>query len=86
MLTLVRHSRITSVHSLFNILESSSPDAASSEPLLFFYDCETTGESHVVDHIIEITTMVLVPDGVHITNLEFSSLCHTSRLINAQGV
>ncbi|XP_065913159.1 uncharacterized protein [Dysidea avara] len=48
-------------------------------------DCETTGGSHMMDHIIEIRAMVLPPDGVHITDPEFSTLCHTSRLITAQA-
>jgi len=72
MLTLVSRSRITSIYGL-NILESPSPDPDSGEPLIFIYDCETTGGSHVVDHIIEIAAMVLVPDEVHITKLEFST-------------
>ena len=40
----------------------------------------------MMDHIIEIRAMVLPPDGVHITDPEFSTLCHTSRLITAQGL
>ena len=54
--------------------------------LLFFYDCETTGGSYHHDHFTEVaTTVIVVPDGVHITNTEFSSLCHTSCHIAWKG-
>ena len=33
------------------------------EPLYFFYDCETTRRSYHCDHIIEVATSVIVPDG-----------------------
>ena len=57
----------------------------SGKPLLFMYDCETTGGSHLQDHIMEVGSVVLVPDGVSITTTEFSSLCHTSQHIARQG-
>ena len=57
----------------------------SGKPLLFMYDCETTGGSHLRDHIMEVGSVVLVPDGVSITTTEFSSLCHTSQHIARQG-
>ena len=53
----------------------------TGKPLLFMYDCETTGGSFYIDHIMEIGSAVIAPDGVSITNHEFSSLCHTSRQI-----
>ena len=60
-----------------------TPD--NSNPLLFFYDCETTGGSHHQDHIMEIASEVLLPDDVTITKSEFTSLCHTSRHIVRKG-
>ena len=45
--------------------------ANDSEPLLFFYDCETTGRSYHRDHIIEVAATVVVPDGLHITSTQF---------------
>ena len=58
---------------------------SDSEPLLFFYDCETTGGNYNCDHIIEVATTVVVPDGLRITSTQFSSLCHTSRHIAQKG-
>ena len=57
----------------------------SGKPLLFMYDCETTGGSHLWDHIMEVGSVVLVPDGVSITTTEFSSVFHTSQHITRQG-
>ena len=51
------------------------------EPLLFFHDCEKTRGSYHRDHIIEVAATVIVPDGLHITSIQFSSLCHSSRHI-----
>ena len=53
--------------------------------LLFFYDCKTTRGSHHHDHIIEVVDTVIVPDGLHITSTQFSSLCHSSRHIHQKG-
>ena len=58
----------------------------SGKPLLFIYDCETTGGSFYQDHIVEVGSMVIAPDGVSISNNEFSSLCHTSRHIAHKGL
>ena len=57
------------------------------KPLLFLYDCETTGFSYYgSDRIIEIASTILVPDNVpDITDSEFSSLCYTSRQSNPKG-
>ena len=63
----------------------TDPTVESSKPLLFLYDCETTGESHLRDHIMDVGSVVLIPDGVSITTTEFCSLCHTSRHICRQG-
>ena len=38
------------------------------------------------DHIVEVGSMVIAPDGVSISNDEFSSLCHTSRHIARKGL
>ena len=64
---------------------ATSPTVENGKPLLFIYDCETTGGSHLRDHIMEVGSMVSVPDGVSISNAEFSSLCHTSLHITRQG-
>ena len=55
-----------------------APTVENGESLLLIYDCETTGGSHLRDHIMEVGSMASVPDGVFISNAEFSSLCHTS--------
>ena len=81
---------------LFNEEEAVSPlpvDSSTTDPildngkpLLFFYDCETTGGSHLRDHIIEVGSVVEIPEGASITTAEFSSLCHTSQHIVRQGL
>ena len=51
-------------------------------PLLFFYDCESTGGSTYDDHIIEVgAKVVAAPDSADIPQLEYSSLIHFSRTI-----
>ena len=51
-------------------------------PLLFFYDCESTGGSTHDDHIIEVGAKeVAAPDSADISQLEYSSLIHSSRTI-----
>ena len=57
----------------------------TGKPLLFLYDCETTGGSFHQDHIMEIGSTVIIPDGVSISNEKFCSLCHTSRHIVCKG-
>ena len=54
--------------------------------LLFMYDCETTGGSFYQDHIVEVGSMVIAPDGASISNDKFSSLCHTPRHIAHKGL
>ena len=56
-----------------------------SEPLLFFYDCETTEGSYHCDLIIEVAATMVVLNGFNITNTQFSSLCHTSHHIARKG-
>ena len=51
-------------------------------PLLFYYDCESTGGSTYDDHIIEVGAKVIAaPDSADIPQLEYSSLIHSSRTI-----
>ena len=57
----------------------------NGNPLLFIYDCETIGGNHLRDHIMEVGSLVSIPDGVSIHNAEFSSLCYTSQRIVRQG-
>ena len=58
---------------------------SDSEPLIFFYDCETAEGSYHHDHIIEIAATVIVSVGLHISISQFSSLCHTSHHIAQKG-
>ena len=63
-------------HDVNNVIEDSSGDAY---PLLFFYDCETTGFSVYNEHITEIAAKVV---GVPLSSFSqptFSSLVKTSR-------
>ena len=58
------------------------------KPLLFLYDCETTGLNYDSDRIIEIASTVLVPRDIapdRISDSEFSSLCYTSHQSNPIG-
>ena len=54
-------------------------------PLLFFYDCETTGFSIYDDHITEIAAKV-VACPIPLQAPTFSSLVRTSRRIPAPGL
>lgn len=67
-------------------LEEVSPsvDGPSSDelPLLFFFDCESTGGSIYNDHMIEVgAKVVAVPGSVNITQHQYGSLIHSSRSI-----
>jgi len=64
---------------------ATDPIVERGKPLLFIYDCETTGGGHLWDHIMEVGSVVSIPDGVSISNTEFSSLCHISQHITRQG-
>ena len=64
------------------LTEDSSDDA---KPLLFFYDCETTGLSIYNDHIIEIAAQ-LVDCPVPYSNTTFSTLIKTSRRLPTAGM
>ncbi len=61
-----------------------SRDDDGAKPLLFLYDCETTGLSIYNDHIIEIASEI-VNCPVAYSNETFSSLVKTSRRIPAPG-
>ena len=51
-------------------------------PLLFFYDCESTGGSMYDDHIIEVgAKVVAAPGSADISQFEYGSLIHSSRTI-----
>ena len=65
-----------------HLLTSSSAIPLDGKQLLFLYDCETTGGSHYDEHIIEIASVVIVPDNLSFTKTEFTSLCHTSHRIH----
>ena len=67
------------------VSHATGPTIENGKPLLFIYDCKTTGGSHLRDHIMEVGSVVSIPDGVSISNSEFSSLCHTSLHITCQG-
>ena len=63
----------------------TDPTVDNGKPLLFIYDCETTGGSHLRDHIMEVVSVVVAPEGVSMSVTEFSSLYHTSQHIVRQG-
>ena len=54
-------------------------------PLLFFYDCESTGGNIHYDHIVEIAAEVIEPEKVNITVKSFSELCYTPQPILGIG-
>ena len=63
---------------------STGVDGPSSDelPLLFFFDCESTGGSMYSDDIIEVgAKVVAVPNSVNITQHQYGSLIHSSRSI-----
>ena len=62
---------------------SADVDKPSDElPLLFFFDCESTGGSMYTDHIVEAGAKVIaVPNSVNITWHQYGSLIHSSQSI-----
>ena len=49
---------------------------------MFFYDCESTSGSIYEDHIIEVgAKVVAAPCSTDISQLGYSSLIHSSRII-----
>ena len=66
--------------------EASGDIDDNAPPLLFFYDCETTGFSIYTEHITEIAAKVV---GVPLSSFSqptFSSLVKTSRNISKKGI
>jgi len=59
--------------------------SSGKTPLLFFYDCESTGGNIHDDHIIEIAAEIVGPEKVYVTVKSFSELCFTSRIIGGIG-
>ena len=64
--------------------EQQEDSTDNAHPLMFLYDCETTGLSIYNDHIIELAAEVMDCPVPH-TNLSFSSLVKTSRRIPLPG-
>ena len=63
---------------------SADVDGPSSDelPLLFFFDCESTGGSMYSDHMIEVgAEIVTVSNSISITQRQYGSLIHSSRSI-----
>ena len=50
-------------------------------PLLFMFDCETTGLSIYQDHIVELAAQVVVPEGASLGTTEFTTLCYIAQRI-----
>ncbi len=59
--------------------------SSDAEPLLFLYDCETTGLSDYNDHITDIAAKVIA-SPVPLSDGSFSSLVKTSKTISATGM
>ena len=57
----------------------------TASPLLFFYDCESTGANVHKDRIIEIAAEVVGPSTRYITARLFSELCYTPYSITGAG-
>ena len=70
-----------------SVVDSSPEDeGTTSNPLLFFYDCETTGLSIYNDHITEVAAKVVFQDNPPpISKPTYSSLVRTTRRIPAAG-
>ena len=66
---------------MFPLEELCSSDDNGGYPVLFLYDCEATGGSIYKDHIIEVASSVIEPNGVFLSVTSFSSLCRSSRHI-----
>ena len=66
--------------------EQNEDSNNNAHPLMFLYDCETTGLSIYSDNIIEIAAEVFDCPVPHISSTTYSSLVKTSRRIPAQGI
>lgn len=70
------------------VVDSFVEDEGRDEamPLLFFYDCETTGLSIYNDHITEVAAKVVFQDNpTPVSKPTYSSLVRTTRRIPAAG-
>lgn len=68
------------------LMEQGEESNENAKPLLFLYDCETTGFSMYHEHIIEIAAEVFNPPiPFSDTTGAFSSLVKTSRRIPKKG-
>ena len=78
---------LNSVDADGGVVEDQSLDDEEdiTEPLLFVYDCETTGLSVYDDHITDIAAMV-VASPMPLSAPTFSSLVKTSKRIPAAGM
>lgn len=65
--------------------EEEEDNSDDSHPLLFFYDCETTGFSIYNDHVTDIAARV-VASPVPLSSPNFSSLVKTARRIPPAGL
>ena len=57
-----------------------------TQPLLLFYDCESTGLSIYNDHLTDIAAKVVGTSHSYFTKSTFASLIKTSRHIPAAGI
>lgn len=64
--------------------QSCTDDMEDQQPLLVFFDCETTGFSVYNDHIIDIAAKI-VSSPVPVNQPSFSSLVRTPRNIPGPG-
>jgi len=55
-------------------------------PLLFIYECQTTGGNIHDDHIIEVAAEVIGTEKEFVTVKSFSELCYTTRPIQGIGM
>ena len=59
---------------------------ADRTPLLFIFECQSTGGNIHDDHIIEIAAEVIGPKKEFVTVKSFSELCYTPRRILGIGM
>ena len=60
---------------------SSKSDDSGNYPVIFLYDCEATGGNFHNDHIIEVASLVIEPDGVSVTEIFHCTMPRSSRHI-----
>ena len=57
--------------SLLAYSSTTDPTVDNGEQLLFIFDCETTGGSQLRDHVMEVGSVVVAPEGVSISTTKF---------------